>query len=166
MSCVFQNIDPPPPSPPGECVPPLLCCGGEGTLAGWRGGWGVNILEDTRHSSVLYLYQILFAWCIKEEDDVFPIHLLDCYRCAQPGPLWSGARRVRLSPPRMRGWDPAPRTDLQSFPGLKLILRRWLSYKFLIFVVATKPTFGTFRYFLCGLSGWNEHFHFPKNLLA
>jgi hypothetical protein len=22
MSCVFQNIDPPPPSPPGECVPP------------------------------------------------------------------------------------------------------------------------------------------------
>ncbi len=28
---------------------------GRDTLAGWRGGWGVNILEDARHSSVLYL---------------------------------------------------------------------------------------------------------------
>jgi hypothetical protein len=33
---------------------------GEDTLAGRRGGWGVNILEDARHSSVLYLYRILF----------------------------------------------------------------------------------------------------------
>jgi hypothetical protein len=55
MSCVFQNIDPPPPSPPR----PLLR--GEDTLAGWRGRWGVNILEDARHNSVLYLYQILFG---------------------------------------------------------------------------------------------------------
>jgi hypothetical protein len=49
MSCVFQNIDPPLPSPPGDCVlypPPLLR--GEDTLAGWRGGWGVNMLEDAR----------------------------------------------------------------------------------------------------------------------
>jgi hypothetical protein len=29
--------------------------GGEDTLAGWRGGWGVNILEVVRHSSVLYV---------------------------------------------------------------------------------------------------------------
>jgi hypothetical protein len=43
MSGVFQNIDPQP--------SPLVR--GEDTLAGWRGGWGVNILEDTRHSSVL-----------------------------------------------------------------------------------------------------------------
>ncbi len=58
MSGVFQNIDPPRPPPPGECVPvyppPLLR--GEDTLAGWRRGWGVNNLEDARHSSVLYLY--------------------------------------------------------------------------------------------------------------
>ncbi len=27
----------------------------EDTLAGWRGGWGVNILEDARHSSVHYI---------------------------------------------------------------------------------------------------------------
>ena len=60
MSLVFQNIDPPPPSPPGKCVPPAFVAGGGDTLAGWRGGLGFNILEDARHSSVLYLYQILF----------------------------------------------------------------------------------------------------------
>jgi hypothetical protein len=61
MSCVFQNIDPHPPLRPASVYipPPLLR--GEDTLAGWRGGWGVNILEDARHSSVLYLYRILFA---------------------------------------------------------------------------------------------------------
>ncbi len=61
MSIVFQNIDPPPPSPPGECVPPPPLLREEDTLAEWRGGWGVNILEDARHSSVLYLYRILFG---------------------------------------------------------------------------------------------------------
>jgi hypothetical protein len=49
MSIVFQNIDPPPPSPPGECVGG----GGEDTLPGRRGGWGVNILEDERHRIAL-----------------------------------------------------------------------------------------------------------------
>ncbi len=45
----------PTPSPPGECVPSPLVRG-EDTLAGWKGGWGgVNILEDARHSSVLYI---------------------------------------------------------------------------------------------------------------
>jgi hypothetical protein len=52
MSGVFQNIGPPSPLQPGECVPLVQ---GEDTLAGWRGGWGVNILEDVRHSSVLYI---------------------------------------------------------------------------------------------------------------
>jgi hypothetical protein len=51
MSGVFQNIDP---SPPDECVPPPLVRG-EDTLAGRRGGGGVNIEEDARHSSVLYI---------------------------------------------------------------------------------------------------------------
>jgi hypothetical protein len=36
MSLVFQNIDPPPPSPHGECVPPAFVAG-EDTLA-WCGG--------------------------------------------------------------------------------------------------------------------------------
>ncbi len=40
MSCVFQNIDPPPPSPPSECVPPRLGCGGGHTCRGERGVGG------------------------------------------------------------------------------------------------------------------------------
>ncbi len=43
MSGVFQNIDPPP------------SVRGEDTLAGQRGGWGVNILEDVRHSSKYFV---------------------------------------------------------------------------------------------------------------
>ena len=41
MAGVFQNIDP---SPAVECVPPAFGGGegGEDTLAGWRGGGGVN----------------------------------------------------------------------------------------------------------------------------
>ncbi len=58
---LLKNIDPPPPSPPGECLPPPPLLRGEDTLAGRRGGWGVNVLEDARHSSVLYLYRILFG---------------------------------------------------------------------------------------------------------
>jgi hypothetical protein len=56
MSLVFENIDPPPPSPPGECVlpPPPPTKGGVFTLAGRRGRWGVNILEDERHRMPSY----------------------------------------------------------------------------------------------------------------
>ncbi len=49
MAGVFKNIDPPSPSPPGECVPPAFGAG-EGTLGRRRGG--ANILEDVRHNSV------------------------------------------------------------------------------------------------------------------
>jgi hypothetical protein len=58
MSDVFQNIDPPTPSPPGECVPPALGAGGGHTRWVERrggGGGGVNILEGARHCSVLYI---------------------------------------------------------------------------------------------------------------
>jgi hypothetical protein len=65
MSGVFQNIDPPP-SPPGECVPPAFGAG-EDALAGWRGvegqGGGVNILEDARHCSVLYICKYFLEQC-------------------------------------------------------------------------------------------------------
>jgi hypothetical protein len=54
MSDVFQNIDPPPPHRPASVYPPPLVRG-EDTLARWRWGWGVNILEDAEHSSVLYI---------------------------------------------------------------------------------------------------------------
>ncbi len=40
-------------TPHSPLPPPLVW--GEDTLAGWRGGCGVNILEDARHSSVLYV---------------------------------------------------------------------------------------------------------------
>jgi hypothetical protein len=53
MSLVFQNIDPPRPSPPGECVlPPQQRRGGTHSPGG-EGGGGVNILEDERHMIVL-----------------------------------------------------------------------------------------------------------------
>ena len=48
MSRVFQNIDPPPPLRLASVYPPPVVQG-EDTLAGWRGGWEVNILEDARH---------------------------------------------------------------------------------------------------------------------
>ncbi len=54
MSGVFQNIDLPPPSPPGECVPFRLWCGGRTHSLGGE-GVGVKILEDARHCSVLYI---------------------------------------------------------------------------------------------------------------
>jgi hypothetical protein len=54
MAGVFQNIDPPPPSPPGECVPPPPAFGAGGGHTRWVER-GVNILEDARHSSVLYV---------------------------------------------------------------------------------------------------------------
>jgi hypothetical protein len=53
ISLVFQNIDPPPPSHPplrpASLSSPSNKGGGGYTLAGRRGRWGVNILEDERN---------------------------------------------------------------------------------------------------------------------
>ncbi len=54
MSGVFQNIDPPPPHRPASVYPPHQRRG-EDTLGRGRRGGGVNILEDDRHYSVLYI---------------------------------------------------------------------------------------------------------------
>ncbi len=55
MSGVFQNIDPPPPHRPATVyVPPAFGAGGGHTRWVER-GWGINISEDARHSSVLYV---------------------------------------------------------------------------------------------------------------
>jgi hypothetical protein len=54
MSSVFQNIDPPPPYPLASVYTPRLWCGGRTHSLGGKGG-GVNILEDARHCSVLYI---------------------------------------------------------------------------------------------------------------
>jgi hypothetical protein len=68
MSLVFQNIDPPSPSPPGECVLP------PNTLAGRRGGWGVNILEvesSTRKTSIVqYRTLSFFAFRLKKKTKI------------------------------------------------------------------------------------------------
>ncbi len=47
----------PPPSLPGECVTPAFGVGGRTHSLGGEGGGGggVNILEDARHSSVLFI---------------------------------------------------------------------------------------------------------------
>jgi hypothetical protein len=56
MSLVFQNIDPPPIPLSARRVgppPPTKSGGTQYTIAGRRGGWGVNILEDERHRIAL-----------------------------------------------------------------------------------------------------------------
>ncbi len=55
ISLVFQNIDPPSPSPPGECVHPAFVAGGGQTRRAER-GMGVNILEDERNRIALFVY--------------------------------------------------------------------------------------------------------------
>ncbi len=55
MSGVFQNIDPPTPSLAGACVLPAFGAGGGHNRWVERGGGWVNILEDARHCSVLYI---------------------------------------------------------------------------------------------------------------
>jgi hypothetical protein len=53
MSRVFLNIDPQPPHPLASVYPPPPF-GAEGGHTRWvERGWGFNILEDARHSSVL-----------------------------------------------------------------------------------------------------------------
>jgi hypothetical protein len=52
---------PPSPSPHGESVLPPQQRRGEDTLAGRRGGWGVNILEDERNRVALLQWS-LYAW--------------------------------------------------------------------------------------------------------
>jgi hypothetical protein len=59
MSGIFQNIDPHPPHRPASVYPPPLVRG-EDTLAGWRGGWGVNILEDA--DTALYSTYVSTLW--------------------------------------------------------------------------------------------------------
>jgi hypothetical protein len=55
----------PPPSPPGECVPPAFGAGGGHTFWVER-GVGVNILEDARHSSVLNVCKYFVPLSLRE----------------------------------------------------------------------------------------------------
>jgi hypothetical protein len=56
MPGVFQNIDPLPPTGRRVCTPRFAFgAGGRTHSLGGEEGGGVNILEDARHSSVLYV---------------------------------------------------------------------------------------------------------------
>jgi hypothetical protein len=70
MSGVWRNIDPPTPSPPGECVyPPSLWCGGRTHSLGGEGVEGsiVRSSEDARHCSVLYTCKYFVAVPINQQ---------------------------------------------------------------------------------------------------
>jgi hypothetical protein len=65
MAGVFQNIDPPPPLTARRVCTPRC------TPRLWgEGGWGVNILEDVRHSSVLYLCKYFANIFLKDNSDL------------------------------------------------------------------------------------------------
>jgi hypothetical protein len=64
MSGVFQNIDPPPPHCPASVTPPPALGAGGGHTRWVERGWGVNILEDARHSSVLYCTYVSTLWIL------------------------------------------------------------------------------------------------------
>ncbi len=69
LSGVFQDIDPPP--PPADCVvypPPLVRGGGRTHSLGGEGGGGVYILEDARHSAVLYICKYFLIYFIVAKD--------------------------------------------------------------------------------------------------
>ncbi len=57
IQCLASSkiLTPTPLTPRRVCTPPPSFFGAGGGHTGWRGGWGVNILEDARHSAVLYI---------------------------------------------------------------------------------------------------------------
>jgi hypothetical protein len=68
IQCLASSeiLTPPPPhalTARRGCTP-LPLVRGEETLAGWRGGWGVNSSEDARHCSVLYICQYFVMYCL------------------------------------------------------------------------------------------------------
>jgi hypothetical protein len=103
MSGVFQNIDPAPLTRvTARRVCSVLCSvypppptfgAGEDTLAGRRGGGGVNILEDARHCSVLHIRKYFVPVpvnCIQlsSKSTLVRKSLRTCYIIAQTGWWW------------------------------------------------------------------------------
>ena len=66
MSGIFQNIDLPLPHFPASVYPPAFGTG-VGHTRWVERGWGVNILEDARHSSVLFIckYFVDFIYILR-----------------------------------------------------------------------------------------------------
>jgi hypothetical protein len=59
LSCVFRNIDPPPPHRPASVYPPSLVRG-EGTIAEWRGGGRSIVLRMP--DTALYSIFVSTSW--------------------------------------------------------------------------------------------------------
>ncbi len=74
-----------PPPHRAACVPPPPLVRGEDTLSRGRGGWGVNILEDARHSSVLYKCKYFVNLPIAWYRLLYPRRWRRRCRCAQTG---------------------------------------------------------------------------------
>ncbi len=76
---VFQNIDPPPPSPPWRVCTPSPSVRGEDTLAGWRGGWGWKT-PDT----ALYSTYVSTLWSDpSERKEAFTLQEMAFLHCAK-----------------------------------------------------------------------------------
>ncbi len=101
MSGVFQNIDPPPPSPPGECVctPPLVR--GEDTLAGWRGGGG-SIFWKTPDTA---LYSTYVRWNLFLLYSVTRLQSWATATTCPSGQPWAPSSWARITSP------PSPQTS-------------------------------------------------------
>ncbi len=102
---------PPPRHRPASVYPPRLVRGEEDTLAVWRGGGG-DILEDARHSSVLYIckYSELHPFSLFNQDgwtglQTFRSHV--CWAILRGLFFWNPIRRnmelAKLWLP-VRGW--------------------------------------------------------------
>jgi hypothetical protein len=106
VSCVFQNIDPPRPSPPSECVlPPHQR---RGVLHTRRAVRGVNILEDASHRIGLLQPYLSTIWTLQKSRSrsatlfkVIPYLSLNC-SCLCSLRLDEAAEALRLGERRDR----------------------------------------------------------------
>ncbi len=62
----------------GECVLPRLWCGGRIHSLGEEGGGGVNILDDARHSCVLYICKYFVPASINMSTTLCQLTQLEC----------------------------------------------------------------------------------------
>jgi hypothetical protein len=66
MSFVFQTIDPPSPSPPGECVPPAFVAGREHTRRAERGLGGQYFeRRETQYCPLTERISLRLQWTVK-----------------------------------------------------------------------------------------------------
>ncbi len=77
MSGVYRNIDPP--SPPGECVPSRLWCGGRSHLPGGEGWGGGQWWFGRRQTLLCTLY--MYVLCGEDNTDVLNHTIFATFMC-------------------------------------------------------------------------------------